>query len=72
MEVSVKKPLVITIQKGGTLIKKITITSYPTSSEGVVIIDGGKMYLSISGLAEACGLTDFTGVSVDISYFSIS
>lgn len=72
MEVSAKKPLEITVQKGGTIIKKIKITSYPTSSEGIVIIDGGKMYLSVSGLAEACGLTDFTGVSVDISYYSIS
>lgn len=72
MEVSNKKPLTITVQKGGVVIKIITVTTYPTSSEGVIIIDGGKMYLSVSGLAEACGLTDFTGVSVDISYFSVS
>ena len=70
MIVSAQQPMKITVTKNGIVLKVITITQYPTSSEGVIIIDNGKMYLSVAGLAEACGLTDFQGVSVSIEYFS--
>ena len=70
MEVSTEKPMVITVTKNDVLIKKITLTQKPTSGEGVVIIQNGKMYLSVQGLADECGLNNFEGVSVEIEYFA--
>lgn len=71
MEVSAKKPMSVIVAKNGTIINTITITEYPTSSEGVIIIENGKMYLSVDALREACGLEDFEGVEVSIEYYSI-
>lgn len=71
MEVSAEKPMIIRIiDNGGNIIKTITITEYPTSSEGVVILSSGKMYLSVDGLENATGLTDFSNVKVNIEYYS--
>lgn len=67
---SENKPLIITVSKNGVNIKTITITQRPTSSEGVVILQDGKVYLSLEGLANECGLEDFEGINVSIEYFA--
>lgn len=71
IEVSASKPMSVVVTKNGTIINTITITEYPTTSEGIIIIDGGKMYLSVDALKEACGLDNFDGVQVSIEYYSI-
>ena len=70
IEISPEKPMKITVTKGGFNIKTIVITQRPVSNEGVIIFEGGKMYLSVTALAEECGLDDFQDVSVNIEYFS--
>lgn len=70
MEVSEGKPMKIIVTQNGILVKEIIITEYPTSSEGVVIIEGGIMYLVLENLAEECGLKDFDGVNVSVEYYS--
>lgn len=69
MEISDKKPMEITVRKSGIIIKQITITSFPVSKDGVVYVEGGKMYLSLEKLAEECGLENLNEVEVSISYF---
>ena len=71
IEVSANKPMSVVVTKNGTNINTITITEYPTASEGIIIIDGGRMYLSVDALKEACGLDNFDGVQVSIEYYSI-
>ena len=70
IEISPEKPMEITVTRGGLNIKTIVITQRPVSDEGVIIFEGGKMYLSVTALAEECGLDDFQDVSVNVSYFS--
>lgn len=70
IEISPEKPMEITVTRGGLNIKTIVITQRPVSDEGVIIFEGGKMYLSVTALAEECGLDDFQDVSVNVTYFS--
>lgn len=69
IEISNEKPMEIIIKKSGTLIKELKITSYPTSTSGVIYIKDSKMYLDIDNLAKECMLEDFNDVDVNISYF---
>ena len=71
IEVSAQKPMTVTVRNaGGALIKQIVITTRPTASSGIIIIDGTNMYLSLDGLKDACGITDFNGIKVSIEYFT--
>ena len=71
IEVSAQKPMTVTVMNaGGALIKQIVITTRPTASSGIIIIDGTNMYLSLDGLKDACGITDFNGIKVSIEYFT--
>lgn len=70
MQVSADKPVEITVEQYGTLVKKITITNPPTTGSGILFVQRGQMYLSVSDLANACGLTTLEDVNVTVSYFS--
>lgn len=70
MRVSQEQPLTVTVTRNGNLIKTIKITQYPTSSEGVIIIYNGNMYLSIEGLMQECDLTDLQDIEISIEYFA--
>lgn len=63
-------PLEIVLTKDGVVISSISITTYPTSSGGVFEIENGKLYLSVSGLADACEIVDFTNVNVSLTYYT--
>ena len=69
VDVSEKKPIKIIISQNGINKQTIEITEYPTSDEGIIIKDGEKIFLSIEGLANECGITDFEGVDISIEYF---
>ena len=67
---SEERPAIITVnsKSTGALIKQITITD-PAVSNGLIIIEGDKMYLSVEQLVKECGLASAKDLEVTIEYY---
>jgi len=73
MDLSSEKPLNITVKKNGIALapNPLVITQIETSNE-VLIVEAGTIYLNLKGIQNVFGLDNFDGIEVEIEYYSKS